>query len=143
LLLLPGTPLEPTLSELVPDAVWSDLGLERVVDEPHPPSPGSPLDHPAYLEIQDLIRRQIEAVDPGAPHGPAFLTTAATDARFARALGVAAYGFSPFFASSMESLMVGQRNERLSLPAFVQGVDMYRTLVLSLSGLSDTNRQER
>lgn len=133
LLLLPGTPTEPTLSRLLPATLWRDLALEPSVDESHPPARGSPLDHPAYLEIQELIGERIR--HQNLRSGPAFLTTAATDARFVRARGVPAYGFSPFLASSIESLMVGAPNERLSLPAFVDGVRLYVDLVTRLSGV--------
>ena len=131
-LLLPRTTLEPTLSELVPETLWRDLDLDRTIDEGHPPASGSPLDHPAYRAIAAVVAERIGGDNSAVSAGPAFLTTAATDARFVRARGVPAYGFSPFLASSMESLGIGKGDERLSLPAFVDGVKLYRALLRRL-----------
>ena len=132
LLLLPRAPFAPTLAELYPEALWSDLDVSLRVEEAHPPAPGSPLDHPAYLEIQRLLERRVGQLRGPTRVGPVLLTHSATDARFVRARGVAAYGFSPFLASSTESLMIGESNERLSLPGFVAGVEIYEDLVRRL-----------
>ena len=69
---------------------------------------------------------------PGAVIGPHFLPWTATDSRFVRAAGIPAYGFSPFLIYTGETGRIGQVDERLSLPAFVDGVETYRRAVRRL-----------
>ena len=62
---------------------------------------------------------------PDAPRGPYFLPWTATDSRFFRRLGVPAYGFSPSCMMNTDTLQVDAANERFTLPAFVDGVELY------------------
>jgi acetylornithine deacetylase/succinyl-diaminopimelate desuccinylase-like protein len=127
---LPGDDLETARKELVPD--WMLFGLSAQLDAPPPPKSGSPLDHPVFKEIEETLDDQY----PGVTTGPYFLAWTATDARFFRALGVPAYGFSPFLIMNTDTLAVDKANERFALPGFVDGVELYSRLVRRLA--SDT-----
>lgn len=128
--ILPGDDLETVRRKLVPD--WMLFGLSAQLDAPPPPRGGSPLDHPVFKEIQETLDDHY----PGVAAGPYFLAWTATDARFFRAQGVPAYGFSPFLIMNTDTLSVDQANERFALPGFVDGVEIYVELVRRL--VSDT-----
>ncbi|RPH57791.1 M20/M25/M40 family metallo-hydrolase, partial [bacterium] len=128
--LLPGVEVDEVREKLVP--AWMTHGLSTVLDDPPTARHGSSLEHPAYLAIQETLKERY----PDAPVGPWFLPWTATDARFFRAAGVPAYGFSPFLLMSTDTYQVDQANERFSLPGFVDGVEVYRDLVRRLA--SDT-----
>ena len=125
--LLPGTRSAEAFDRLLPP--WMLMGLQVSVYEV-PGSPSfSPTDHPAFKEILAAIKADF----PDAPAGPFFLPWTATDARFFRAAGVPSYGFSPFFIMSTDTYQVDRQNERLALPGFVQGVELYRKVVRRLA----------
>lgn len=128
--LLPGQDLESAREKLVPS--WLTFGMTTMLDEPATARRGSPLDHPAFREIEATLHDEY----PGVPVGPYFLAWTATDARFFRALGVPAYGFSPFLIMNTDTMQVDRANERFALPGFVDGVALYGKLVRRL--VSDT-----
>jgi acetylornithine deacetylase/succinyl-diaminopimelate desuccinylase-like protein len=122
--LLPGTDPAEAERRLLPG--WMTHGLARAERSTSSVGiRGSPLDHPAYLGVVECV---------GGPHpdavvGPYLLTNTATDARFFRAAGIAAYGFSPFLIFTTDTFQVGDANERMVLPAYVDGVELYRAVV--------------
>lgn len=120
--LLPGKALAPVLERLLPP--WLTQAVDLVVGEPVGVDAASPLDHPAYAVLESSLT--------GAPAGPMFLTWSVTDARFFRALGVPAYGYSPLLVFNTESLKADGRNERINLPGFLRGVATYRETVARL-----------
>ena len=61
------------------------------------------------------------------------LALAATDARFFRQAGIPAYGFSPFVIFSTDTFRKDLANERIGLPGYVMGVDLYREAVARLA----------
>ncbi len=124
--LLPGSSFEAAFARLLP--AWRTAGLTWSVYDEQGADHGSPLDHPAFLAMVDELRQ----AHPGAVVGPHFLPWTATDSRFLRAAGVAAYGFSPFLISSTDTFKVGLPDERISLTGFAEGVEVYRRLVARL-----------
>jgi len=76
----------------------------------------------------------VEELHPEFHHGPLLVPWSATDARFFRAAGVTSYGFSPFLLLTSDSHKITGPNERMILPAFVEGVDLYAELVRRLAG---------
>jgi hypothetical protein len=128
LLLLPGVELDDALPELLPD--WILPGVQRTIREPSGPTAGSSPDDDAFLAIQAVLRERF----PRAPSGPWLPNGSITDARFVRPLGVPAFGFSPFPALSTDTMHIGRPNERVDLPSFLAGVDMYSELLLRLAG---------
>jgi acetylornithine deacetylase/succinyl-diaminopimelate desuccinylase-like protein len=128
--LLPGEDLAAVREKLVPS--WLTFGLTTMVDDPPGARGGSPLDNQVYKTIEATLHDAY----PDAPVGPYFLPWTATDSRFFRAMGVPAYGFSPFLLMNTDTLQVDQANERFTVPAFADGVDLYKKLVRRL--VSDT-----
>jgi acetylornithine deacetylase/succinyl-diaminopimelate desuccinylase-like protein len=61
-----------------------------------------------------------------------FLPWTATDSRFFRAHGIPSYGFTPFQVLTSDALRVGGAGERIALPAYVEGVAIYRELLRRL-----------
>jgi len=123
--LLPDEDLAAVREKLVPR--WLTFGLTTVLDEPRTARGGSPLDHPVFRAIEATLHDQY----PGAPLGPYFLPWTATDARFFRAAGVPAYGFSPFLVMNTDTLSVDGVNE----PADTEGTTIgpfYRRLAAAI-----------
>ena len=124
--LLPGDDLAAVREKLVPG--WLTFGLTTMVDDPQSASGGSPVDSQVFQTIEATVHDAY----PDAPLGPYFLPWTATDARFFRTLGVPAYGFSPFLIMNTDTLQVDQANERFAVPAFADGVELYKKLVRRL-----------
>jgi acetylornithine deacetylase/succinyl-diaminopimelate desuccinylase-like protein len=124
--ILPGLRAADVLDQLVPP--WMLYGLHTALEEP----PGSPRASPLSHPVLAAILAGIHADFPGVPAGPFFLAFTATDARFFRAAGVPSYGFSPFLIMSTDTLQVDRSNERMALPGYVQGVELYRQVVRRL-----------
>jgi acetylornithine deacetylase/succinyl-diaminopimelate desuccinylase-like protein len=134
LLLLPGSDAAEAMAALLPP--WRLHGLAVTVYDEGAALHGSPPDHPVMTEIGSVIHRRY----PGVVAGPLFLPSTRTDARFLRTRGIPAYGFSPFMVLTPEVLLLarfGTANERIALPGFVEGVEIYRELVERLAGAGD------
>jgi acetylornithine deacetylase/succinyl-diaminopimelate desuccinylase-like protein len=128
--ILPGEDLAAVRDKLVPP--WLTFGMTTMVDDPPSANRGSPLDNRIYKTIVSTLHDAY----PEAPVGPYFLAWTATDARFFRTQNVPTYGFSPFLLMNTDTLQVDQANERFAVPAFADGVDIYKKLVRRL--VSDT-----
>ncbi len=124
--LLPGQEVDEVIDHLLP--AWLTWGLTRTIDEAPGARHGSPLDHPVFAAIDAVLEER----HPGAPRGPWFLPWTATDSRFFRTLGVPSYGFSPFLIMNTDTLQVDKANERFAVPAFVEGVGLYKDVVRRL-----------
>ncbi len=128
--LVPGAEFGPAFAELLPP--WRLHGLGIAVYDEGAAGHGSPADHPVLEEIRAVL----SAHHPGAPIGPMFLPWTLTDARFLRARGVPAYGFSPFMVLTPEvvSWLQGDHvDERIALNGFVEGVAIYDELLERLA----------
>lgn len=137
LLLLPREDPEAILDELLPR--WMRHGLElRIADVSNGGSGGgSSLDHWAFRTVDELMAERY----PGVVHGPLVLPLTLTDARFLRAEGIPAYGFSPFVALTPQVYQLrefGTVNERLQLVGYSEGVELYAELLQRLAGLAGT-----
>ena len=129
LLLLPGAAPERVVSELLPP--WTHHALAMSAYEDGGAFAGSSPDHWAFHTIQGLIGRRF----PGVEHGPLVLPSTITDARFLRAAGVTTFGFSPFNVLTPEVTQLrhyGTVNERIELPGYVSGVELYGELLSRL-----------
>jgi len=129
--LVPGADPAEVLAEMLP--AWRLHGLGVTVEDEGAADHGSPLDHPVMEEIEAVLAEHY----PGMPAGPIYLPWTITDARFVRARGVPAYGFSPFMVLTPEVLnLATQRtlNERIALPGFVEGVEIYAELLERIAG---------
>jgi acetylornithine deacetylase/succinyl-diaminopimelate desuccinylase-like protein len=124
LLLLPGHETGPALEAMIPAAVTQHL--TRTIEEELPgPVPSSPTNHPLFRAIDAVIG----AAKPGAPIGPYIVTRSLSDARWLRAAGIPAYGFSPFHVVPSDTLHAGRPNEHFGIVTFLEGVEMYRVLL--------------
>jgi len=121
-ILLPGEDTAAALDEMLPP--WSRHGFTVELFEEGAADHGSSLDHWAYRAIDEVMREQ----RPDVRHGPLVLPLTATDARFVRAAGIPAFGYSPFGVLTAEVIQLrrfGTANERMTLPGFVAGVELY------------------
>lgn len=126
--LLPDAELDPVLAELVP--AWKTGGLTYALQRDIGSRTASPIDTPLFAQLV----RAIEEAHPGVPVGPYFLPWAATDSRFYRERGIPSYGYSPFLLTVTETMQTGRPNERMQLPGYLRGVELYRKLIRELAG---------
>jgi hypothetical protein len=124
--LLPGSDLAPVLDRLLP--AWKTAGLFATAPDERGARTASPLDSPEFRTVRDAISRHL----PGVAVGPYFLPWAATDARYFRERGIPSYGVSPFAVMASETGGIAKPNERMQLPAYVRGVELYREIVRAL-----------
>ncbi len=115
--LLPWVPVEESLAQLLPGGL---PGFGVAMDIPHRHLEVEGLDHPIY----DFIHDRMEEIYPRFVHGSLYLPWTATDARFFRAAGIPAYGFSPFLILSGDASKITGPDERMAAPAFVDGVEL-------------------
>ena len=114
------------MAQLLPP--WRLHGLAFTVYDEGGAAHGSPVDHPVLNTIAEVVGQHY----PGVPVGPLFLPWTATDSRFFRARGIPSYGFSPFMVLTPEVLQIVQGkpiNERIALPGYVEGVQIYREVL--------------
>ncbi len=126
--LLPGARLADVLAEQLPASLVHGLAL--TVGPAHGTADGSPLDHPAFLELAAALSEAY----PDSLVGPYFLPWNSTDSRFFRAAGIPSYGFSPFLIFATDTYRVDTTNERMGLPGFRDGVALYVRVVDRLAG---------
>jgi acetylornithine deacetylase/succinyl-diaminopimelate desuccinylase-like protein len=123
--ILPGRSLEEAWPELVGDTLD---GYDYTVDQWYPRAVPSPLDHPLYTRLEAFMKER----HPEVEHGPLFIPWSASESRYFRLAGIPSYGFTPFWILSGDAFSMKGINERLPLPAFVRGVELYRDLVARL-----------
>lgn len=125
--LLPGVDFDEVRDEILPE--WLFFGVDTVFQPEPSADHGSPIDHPVMQTIADVIRERY----PDVPVGPMVLPWTATDSRFFRARGIPSYGFSPFPIILTDVVRVNGPNERLTLPVYVDGVEIYERLLRRLA----------
>lgn len=129
--LIPGADAEAVLAERFPP--WKVHGVAMTVYDEGAADHGSPLDHPVLGEIEAVLAARY----PEATIGPIYLPWTLTDSRFLRAHGVDAYGFSPFMVLTPEAISLmrwGTVNERIGLPGFLEGIEIYAELLERIAG---------
>ena len=124
--LLPGQELHPVRQVLMPD--WLLFGFHWSVVDPTPAPRGSALGHPAYGAMAAVLQE----AHPEIPVGPFLLPWTATDSRFFRQAGIPSYGFSPFMILTPDTMTGANPNERIALPGYVEGVQIYTNLLQRL-----------
>lgn len=125
---LPGQDPESFMSELRA-IVGPDPTFELLKTAP-------PVETSADTPLFDLMRRKIEAADPGAG-AIAWMIPGATDNKFYSRLGAACYGFAPVKLDAhmpFGSLYHGN-DERLPVDGFLWGLKVYAEVVLEFAGM--------
>jgi acetylornithine deacetylase/succinyl-diaminopimelate desuccinylase-like protein len=126
--LLPGQSLEETRDRLLPD--WLLRGVSFTLGPALGADRASPLEHSVFTDLVEEVR----IAYPDTLVGPYFLPWSATDSRFFRQSGIPSYGFSPFLIFSTDTFRVDGRNERLSLPGYMTGFQLYLDAVRRIAG---------
>lgn len=124
--LLSWMPVEEGIQSLLPGGL---PGFGTAIDVPHGPIPVE-AEHPIF----EHIGAYMEKAYPGFVHGPLLLSWSATDARFFRAAGIPAYGYSPFLILTGDASKITGPNERMVAPAFLEGVETLEAVVRSWVG---------
>ncbi|HXU32990.1 MAG TPA: M20/M25/M40 family metallo-hydrolase [Thermoanaerobaculia bacterium] len=125
--LLRDTETDEALARLVPPGLLH--GLAYRISDPAGRADPSPADGADFQAIRQTLAENY----PQARIGPALLPWTATDARFFRAAGIPSYGLSPFLILSTDTLQVDNANERMALPGFVDGVELYKAILRRLA----------
>ncbi len=126
--LLQGSDVDSVRRRLLPD--WMVHGLALSSEPPLGSNQGSPVAAPAFQTILETIRDYY----PETLVGPHFIPWSATDSRFFREAGIASYGFSPFLIFSTDTYRVDTIDERISLPGFLTGLELYIRVLDNLAG---------
>jgi acetylornithine deacetylase/succinyl-diaminopimelate desuccinylase-like protein len=129
LALLPDSDVDRAIAELLPAWMTQGVKVVRLPDDGPPAS--SPLDHPIFTTIGELIASRYGG---DVAQGPYFQSRSTNDSRLFRRYGIPSYGFSPFLVLSTDTLGVGGVNESIALPAYLNGVDLYVELLHRLVG---------
>ncbi|MEO1082956.1 MAG: M20/M25/M40 family metallo-hydrolase [Acidobacteriota bacterium] len=121
-------------SDLEYTDVWDELigdaleGFTYRIEDINKPNMGSPLEHEIFTRLDAFMEEQ----NPAIVHGPFSIPFSASDARFFRDYGIPAYGFTPFHILSSDTNGMKSVDERMALPAFLRGVELYSDLVREL-----------
>jgi acetylornithine deacetylase/succinyl-diaminopimelate desuccinylase-like protein len=119
----PGVDPAPLDRELLEQAQAQGIHLLR--NHSVPVTPSSPFPTP----MTALIERTVQALHPGAAVGPYIVPQAYSSCLPLRRAGFACYGFSPFQIGLADSSRRHANNERIFLPAYLDGVELYHLLV--------------
>lgn len=125
--LLPEADRAEALARLLPEALTH--GTTYRIGEDLGARAASPIDSADYRALEEAVLEHF----PGTPVGPYFLPWTATDSRFYRAAGIPSYGFSPFLITVTDTMGIARADERMPMPGFVDGVEIYRKLVRRLA----------
>ena len=121
--LFPTSDIDEVQERLLPD--WATFGTSVQIGEPLGTGSGTPVTHPAFEIMAEVVRDHY----PDARVGPHFLVWSATDSRFFRQAGIPSFGFSPFPIFATDTFRHDALNERLGLPGYVTGIEIYSQAV--------------
>jgi len=100
------------------------------IDRKEGPVPLSPANTPLFAILDREVRR---AFNPQR-FGTEVLATSLSDSRFLRPRGITCYGFQPFPVDYYQSRTIHGVDERVTIDAFTQGVEVMRQVVLAYAG---------
>jgi acetylornithine deacetylase/succinyl-diaminopimelate desuccinylase-like protein len=124
--ILPDRSAESLHAELI--EIIDDPGIEVTPTREFGHGVPSPLDGPG----PEAIRALAEAMWPGIPVIP-FMSRGATDSRFARAHGMAAYGISPIAIATSDARRAHGIDERIPAASLRPAVEFLYRLVVALA----------
>ncbi|XP_049867864.1 aminoacylase-1A-like [Pectinophora gossypiella] len=121
------TLFEAQLNEWITEAAaGGNVTLTFLQKDAQTPATVITADNPYYTTFVSVCQQQNLTVVPLVPPG-------ATDARYIRAAGYPAFGFSPM---PNTELLLHSPNERLNATTFLTGIDIYIALIKNLANLS-------
>jgi acetylornithine deacetylase/succinyl-diaminopimelate desuccinylase-like protein len=123
--ILPGHAPEEVRLALVNVIADEQISVTEV--QPAVAAPASPLDP----ELMQAVESITDDMWPSVPVIP-MMSAGATDARYFRNAGIAAYGVSGIFVD-MDDIRAHGRDERLGVKQFYEGQEFLRRLVEALS----------
>ncbi len=118
----PGTSVAEAVSDVVTAIDDEHVAVE--VLEPSEPSPVSP----ASGEGWEAIVQAVRDVHPGLVVSP-YVMMQASDSRWFTAISDHVYRFAPFRMTADERACLHAKNERIRVPAFLEGVRVYEALL--------------
>ncbi len=125
--LLPGSSVKTNEDEL---SGWArDRGLKVRRHFVSEDSVASPASGRAF----DIVERVLSLDPVSAPVGIYILNGFYTTSSYVRAHGLRAYGVSPFHVNIVDGARIHNPNERISLPAFIEGIERMKRIVLELA----------
>lgn len=95
------------------------------------------------VPLLSLIRRVTEAYYPGVPFGPVPTSGGSTTSLHFRQKGIATYGYSPVPANITDSVRRHGNDERIFLRDYVNGVELYKELLLEFAFYGDQKLSSR
>jgi acetylornithine deacetylase/succinyl-diaminopimelate desuccinylase-like protein len=95
-----------------------------------------------FVPIMGLIQRVTEAHTPGVPFGPIPIFGGSTTSNYFRQRGIPAYGYSPVPANITDSVRRHRPDERIFLRDYVNGVDVYREVLLEFAFYGDNKTSQ-
>jgi acetylornithine deacetylase/succinyl-diaminopimelate desuccinylase-like protein len=125
--LLPGTDVEEFQRAL--DSIIRDERVKVELLHSSAPSGIAPVDGKFYRTVSEIATQHV----PGARVFP-LLMAGATDGRFWRERGYAAYGFAPFILEREDIGRVHGIDERISLHNLSLGIKMAKDIIKALCG---------
>ena len=87
--------------------------------------------------VLSAIEKVVKDMWPGIPVIPA-LSTGASDSRFLRIAGIAAYGINPLALAETDSRRAHGVDERVPVASFRTGMEFFHRLVRELAGKRGT-----
>lgn len=140
----PGISPDPFLAPIVSDAARS--GIRVVERHSTGATSASPYLSPSgqLAPVLGLVKKVTEARYPGVPFGPVPTFGGRTTSIYFRQRGIAAYGYSPVASNITDSVRRHRNDERIYLRDYVDGVNLYRELLLEFAfdGDNKTSRAE-
>ncbi|HEX2252410.1 MAG TPA: M20/M25/M40 family metallo-hydrolase [Thermoanaerobaculia bacterium] len=128
--LLPETDADAFLDRLR-EAFGGQVEVEVLLSSP--PSPASPVEHPAYRAVAEVLGAE-------GPVVPA-LIAGFTDSRYFRERGIPAYGVSPFALEGPILAGIHGRDERVPVDELRAGIERMRRIVAAYaSGTAGSSR---
>ncbi len=124
--LMPDSDFDSAVGRLAPE--WKIAGIAHTPFRLESRYGASPTEHADFKSLVSTVRKRYPAVAVG----PYFLPWAATDSRYLREREIRSYGFSPFPVVVFDTLQIAKANERMQLPAFRAGIELYREAVRNL-----------
>ena len=122
--LLPGRSARARWEEMVRWA--APLGVRLTLRHVTPDSVPTKREGRAWETLHTVL-----ALDPveDAEVGPYVLTGSYTNLAYLRARGIRSFGVSPFAVNLMDAVTIHSKNERIHLPAFLDGIDRTTRIV--------------